>query len=574
MTSSLPTSLSVSCATCGQTLASAQVATRKPIDLHLEAAVVPRLGSLTRRSALRGCIGVAGVAFVSPLLAACGGGAGQMPDASPVGSPAPSLPAMVEQVRFGWGTDVGVPTPFRVSPSGPAGAVLLSLLYDTLTWKDSTGIIPWLATSWEASADGTTYTFRITPDATWHDGRPLTADDIAFSFTYYAQYPYVWMTTEVVASSQATGGDAVRVTLRRPYAPFLEDIAGVVPIVPRHVWESIDDPKAYADAAGMIGSGPFSLAEYDQTAGAYRLRANDAYWRGSPRVREWRQLTIPVETSLQIAQRGEIDIVLSSDASVRDLLANDARLRVHATAPLSVVRLAVNTQRAPLDRKNVRQAIAYALDRVRLAETITRGPAIVGSAGVIPPETPWFNPSLPRYDLDPQRAKELLGGQAYTIGLIADANAREPELLQPMLAAVGITLNVQRVDAATRVQLLDAGDFDLALAQHIGVGGDPDFLRRWYAGEERNAFAKGSIFRNDEFAALAEQEAAALDPEARRELVFRMQALLAEELPTIVLYYRRFYWVYDPRVFTPMETWGGLMNGIPFPNNKLTLIGA
>jgi peptide/nickel transport system substrate-binding protein len=478
----------------------------------------------------------------------------------------------VDLVRFAWGTDVGIPTPFQVSTVGPGGAVLLTLLYDTLSWKDANGIVPWLATEWTTSDEGQKYTFQIVESATWHDGQPLTGDDVAFSFTYYAEHPYRWMTTEVVDSAIVTADSSVQITLKRPYAAFLEEIAGIVPIVPRHVWESVADPTTYEGQDRSVGSGPFILAEHDQTAGAYRLLANDQYWRGRPLARQWQQLTVPNESRIQIVQQGDADISLSHDASVLDLLANDPHLKVFETAPLSIVRLAVNTDRSPLERKEVRQAIAFALDRKLIAETITRGPAIVGSAGVIPPETPWFNPSLPRYDYDPDRARALLGNERFTIDLIADTAAREPDLMQPMLEAVGITLNVQRVDAPTRVQLLSDGDFQLALAQHIGVGGDPDFLRRWYAGEESNAFAKGSIFHDQEFSRIGEEQAVALDPEVRRDLVFRMQEILAEELPTIVLYNRRFYWVYDPATVTPMETWGGLMNGIPFPNNKLTLL--
>ena len=146
--------------------------------------------------------------------------------------------------------------------------------------------------------------------------------------------------------------------------------------------------------------------------------------------------------------------------------------------------------------------------------------------------------------------------------------AREPELMRPMLAAAGITLNVQNVDAATRTQLLTEGNFQMALTSHIGVGGDPDYLRRWYAGEEANTFAQGSIFHNAQYTRLGEQEAATIDPPQRRAIVFQMQEILADELPTIVLYHRRFYWVYDPSVFTPMMTAGGLMNGIPFPEQQ------
>ena len=482
-------------------------------------------------------------------------------------------PVQAALVRFAWVSDAGTPTPFQVSTVGPGGAVLLSLLYDTLTWKDGEGIIPWLAREWAASDDGLAYTFRLVDGATWHDGRPLTAEDVAFSFGYYARHPYTWMTTEAVESAEVVESGTVRVTLKRPYAAFLEEIAGIVPIVPRHVWESVADPIAYAGPDRSIGSGPFALAEHDQTQGAYRLVANEGYWRGRPLVREWRQLTVPAESQVRAVQQGEVDVSFGTDASVREVLSGDARLAVFETAPLSIVRLAINTERAPLDQVEVRRAIAYALDRRRIAETITRAPAIVGGVGVVPPETPWYNPSLPPYEYDPDRARDLLGGRRHTIDLIADAAAREPDLMQPMLEAVGITLRVRRVDAATRGQLLNEGDFQLALTSHIGVGGDPDYLRRWYAGEEANAFARGSIFRNAEYTALGEDQAATPDAERRRAIVFRMQEILAEELPTIALYHRRFYWVYDPSVFTPMATWGGLMNGVPFPNNKLALVG-
>ena len=168
--------------------------------------------------------------------------------------------------------------------------------------------------------------------------------------------------------------------------------------------------------------------------------------------------------------------------------------------------------------------------------------------------------------------KALLGGQQISVDLLADPPAREPDLMAPMLAAVGITLNVKRVDAKTRTELQRSGQFDLALTGHIGVAGDPDFLRRWYSGEETNDFALGTSFSDPEFDRLAKEQAATPDAEKRRPLVFRMQEIMAEKLPTILLFHRRFIWAYDSTKLAPIATWGGLLNGVPFPHNKLAFL--
>lgn len=478
--------------------------------------------------------------------------------------------ATVDLVRLGW-ADVGAPTPFRVSTAGPGGAVLLTLIYDTLTWKDERGIIPWLATEWTTSRDGQTYTFAMTSNARWHDGQLLTAADVAFSFTYYAKHPYRWTSTAVVERATVSGPNQVQIQLTRPYAPFLEEIAGSVPIIPQHVWSKIADPETYQGAGASIGSGPFQLAAYRSADGSYQLHANSNYFRGTVRVKEFQQLNTPSQTQIQAIQQDDLDLALSTDPSVQSVFATDSHIKVFATAPQSIVRLAVNTERTPLDRKEVRQAIAYALDRPQIARVITKDTPVI-SDGVIPPGSPWFDPNVATYEFNPGKSRQLLAGKTYTIELLAGPNNREPELMGPMLKAVGINLTVKRVDGKTRTQLLREGNFQLGLIQHIGIGGDPDFLRRWYSGEESNDYAQGSIFHDPAFDRLATQQAATLDPAARKALVFQMQSILADELPTIVLYDRRFYWVYDSAKLTPMNTWGGVMNGIPFVDNKLIFL--
>ena len=485
---------------------------------------------------------------------------------------APAQPgANTSVVRFAW-PDAGVLTPFRVSTLGPDGLVLLSLIYDTLVWKDDQGPIPWLARSWDVSPDGLDYTLTLASPVQWQDGTPLTVDDVAFSFDYYAQHPFRWQSTGMVDSAMVLAPDQVRLHLKQPFAPFLDEVLTTLPIIPRHIWANVADPEHYDGQDATLGSGPFKLADYRPADAAYRFVANPSYFHGHVAVPEFQQLNVPAQTQVQALQQGQLELVMGTDASIEDAFRDSPRVKVAETAPLSVVRLAINTLRPPLDNRSVRQALAYAIDRAQLAQSVTHDAPIVGSAGLIPPETPWFDPSLPDYPFDPDRARALLAGQTYTLELLADPTYREPELLAPMLAAVGITLDIKRVDAATRTQLLREGNFTLAEVQHLEVGGDPDFLRRWSQGTESNDFAQGWTFHDAEFDELAREQAVASDADARRELVFNMQAILADQLPTLALYYRRFYWAYDSSRFTPMNTSGGLMDGLPFVQNKLAFL--
>jgi peptide/nickel transport system substrate-binding protein len=145
-------------------------------------------------------------------------------------------------------------------------------------------------------------------------------------------------------------------------------------------------------------------------------------------------------------------------------------------------------------------------------------------------------------------------------------------LLQTALRDVGVEPVIRVVDAQTRARLIAEGRFQAALTFHIGAGGDPDYLRRWFDGREANAFGGSVGFAHPEYQRLAAAQTRAIDPSERRRLVAAMQAILAEELPTLPLYYRRFYWLYDSRVFSPVATRGGLMNGIPLIEDKRALV--
>ena len=506
---------------------------------------------------------------------------------NPLVAPGLAQPA-TDLLRLTWWTDVGFPTPFAFSTVGPGGIARLSLIYDTLLWKNENGLIPWLASSWRVTVDGKAYVFTLHPNVSWHDGSPFSARDVKFSFDYYRRHPFKWVDTAVVDSVEARDRRTVVIKLKEPYAPFLEEIASIVPIIPEHIWQFVAQPERLQELSAAVGTGPYRLVDYRPEVGQYRFIANPNYFKGKPLIGEIQYVLTPRERELLAVQNGEVDAASGTTYDVVRTFADHPYLRVLETEPLSVARVIFNMERPPTIIKAFRQAIAYALDRKRIGEIVTRGPAPVGSVGVIPPGDPWFNREVKVYPYDPDRARALLRSLGYVdrdgdgwleaptgerlqIELLTSP-VRDAELIQSMLKEVGIEVKVRAVDPTTRATLAAEGKFQIAFTTHTGTGGDPDYLRTWFTGESANLFARGSALRQPEFLRLAKLQVRTLDPQRRLQMIYRMQDVLAEELPSLPLYYRRFFWVYDSRKFKPIATRGGLMNAIPLIENKVAFL--
>lgn len=491
-------------------------------------------------------------------------------------------------LRLGWWTDAGFPSPFAFSTLGPAGVARLSLLYDTLVWKDEGGVIPWLAEAWRRSADHRTYVFTLHPDIRWHDGRPLTARDVKFTFDYFRRHPFRWVDTSIVESVEVRDRRTAAIRLARPHAPFLENVAGIVPIIPAHIWQDVARPEREQELRVAVGSGPYRLLDYRHGSGLYRFGAFDRYFRGRPHPAEIHYLLIPAERVVLALQSGQVDAGAATTYDVPQVFENHPHLRVLPTEPLSIARLLFNLERPPTSLRAFRQAVAHALDLERIASIVTRGPAPRGSAGVVPPTDPWYAGSAARYPHDPARARALLAAAGYedrngdgwledragerlTVELVSSP-VPDVQLVQQMLRDAGVEVRLRTVDPATRAALAAEGRFQMLFTTHIGSGGDPDYLRTWFTGEEANRFAAGTRMRSPEYLRLARLQLEAPDEASRRRAVERMQVMLSRELPTLPLYYRRFFWIYDSRKIAPVATRGGLMNGLPLFENKLAFL--
>ncbi|MDY0269151.1 ABC transporter substrate-binding protein [Trichloromonas sp.] len=487
--------------------------------------------------------------------------------------------------------DHGPPNPFRHYPRG-SGFVRMSWIFDTLIWKDRDGPVPALAQFWNWNKAKTACTFELHPEARWHDGCPLTADDVAFSIDYYRRHPYVWADVSVVRRVEVRDARRVTLHLAHPYAPFLAEIGGSLPILPRHIWEGVDDPLAFAVPEAFVGSGPYRFRDFDEVRGSYLFEAFADYYQGSPRVK--RLIYLRSTNPLISLANGQADL-----AAIRPEMAEPLRrkgLTVIEERGGWVRKLMINHDKFPCSDRRFRQALAYAVDLGGLIAKSQRGFAVPASPGLLAPGHPFYNPSTPVYAHDPGRARALLAelgyrsdtagvlrreGRALRLELISSSIAvaggsggdRDGLILKEQLEAIGIQVELRVLEQAAADQRLARGAFDLALSGQGGIGGDPKILNEMILPGPGGAFNSARFGKNPELVALLDEQLQAVDEDKRRALVFRIQELLAEELPTLPLYYPANLSAYRPeKGIDWYYSKSGLGKGVPIPQNKQALL--
>ena len=504
-------------------------------------------------------------------------------------SPEPEID-FVDTLRLPGGTDWGFPAPYGFN-RGP-GYVRASLIFDTLLWRDSQGTIPWLASEWSASDDGLTWTFKLREDIRWHDGNPLTADDVVFSIDYYLEHGTPWFMSQVneIEKAEALSLHQVAITLKRPFAPFIQTIAEGMFILPKHIWESVDNPRAFRDNDATIGSGAYRLTDYSQAEGTYRFVANPDFFLGIPYVHQIE--FVPVSDELLALKNNQI-AAFDKFGGV-----NDEMLQPFEQSPYQIKKAGgewgtfmyfnLTQEDSPVQNAKIRQAIAYSIDRDEIVQRILLGFGQPGSAGFLPPSNPFFKPDLPGYSLNLEEAKSLLIEAGYSgnedDGWI-DAQGRElsltltfsnttsprlVEFIANSLNQIGIPLDLKGMDQASLDAAASEGRYEILLVGFGGLGGDPDLLSRTFASfSQMQGFSRALGYANPDFDALARQQIGQFQAAERASLIDQMQALLADDLPVLALYYTDRVVVFNAEVF---DNWyftpGGYGGGIPMPFNK------
>jgi len=458
---------------------------------------------------------------------------------------------------------------------------LYELVFDTPIAVASSGeFVPELASEWSSSDDGLTWTMTIIDGATFHDGEPLTAEDVAFSIQLYKDtedFPFLPSYASSFETIEATDATTVTLTTAEPLGNFEANMAFIY-VLPKHIWEAEADAVAFENAE-MIGSGAFKLVEAVQNE-SVELAANTEYWATPPNIDGVTfQKFDNADARITALTTGDIDAITEFPATAVSALQNTENVEVHIADVAAggslrdIILNVVADEDCPaeggvcsghpaLKDLAVRQALAHATDKQQIIDVATLGTAAPGLSMVPPGLGDYFASDIEDYAFDVDAANALLDDAGYEDadgdgvrdclpdqdcdnGLTfrfnyaddIDTAPREAELLQGMWEQIGVAIEIQGLDADTLTSVCcPAFDYDIML---WGWGSDPDpaFLLGVALCTEIDSGFSESGYCDPEFDALYDQQAIELDHDARVDQIHQMQQMLIDDVPYIIPYY-------------------------------------
>lgn len=418
---------------------------------------------------------------------------------------------------------------------------------------------PALATHWEVSEQGTVWTFHLRPGVRFHDGTPLDAEAVVFSFERQRDpfHPYhrpdfdYWENSykKIIEKIEAIGPLTVRITIERPYAPFLASLAmfPVSIVSPTAVQRLGDD-----FSRNPIGTGPFRFASW-VPGDRIVLERNEDYWGEPPRLERLVFRTIPDARQRLVAlEGGAIDVAYALLPEELQFVELHPELRLARVAGQNVAYLAMNTQHPPLDDVNVRRAVNHAVNKIPIVKLVYQGLGVPAS-GPLPPTIWSWRGDVVDYPYDRGRARRLLDEAAAAGRFVPGRKLRfyvprtprtylpDPErvarVIQRNLAEVGIDTELVVQDFARHLADVQSGRHDLCLLGWAGDNGDPDnflFLldrSNTVPGQARNV----AFYQNAELHGLLVYARETLDRAERERLYLRAQEIVAADAPWVPL---------------------------------------
>ncbi len=406
-------------------------------------------------------------------------------------------------------------------------------------------IVPDLAERWEIQGNRR-YTFYLKEKVFFHDGSPLTSDDIRYTYESILNpetaSPHR-KAYEVIERIETPDAATVRFILKENYAPFLGTLTRG--IVPKRLVER--DPQGFS--AHLTGSGPFSFVSY-QMDHAVELRANPRYFEGSPSIGRLLFRIIPDEsTRLLELEKGNIDLLQNAtppDALPR--LQKNRKLKILQAPSTTYSYLGFNLSDPILKKKAVREAIAHAIDKEAIAKYIFRN--LAAPANGLFTDRHWAFATTQRYSYDPKRAAQLLDqaqlpyrdaleGRFHLTYKTSqnELGRRVAEVIQAHLSRVGILVTIRSFEWGTFYADVKSGNFQLFSLSWVGVH-DPDIYTDLFHSQSVPPNGSNRVrYQNRRIDALLDRGRILLDRNERTIVYREVQEILARELPYISLWH-------------------------------------
>jgi len=418
--------------------------------------------------------------------------------------------------------------------------------------------VPDLATSWEVSEDGRTFTFHLAPNAEFHDGVPVTSEDVRFTFEE--------LLLKFHSRTRASIGDKLRQILTpdahtvvfefsRPYAAFLQlvDVTNA-PVMPKHLYENTD-PLTNPYNVKPVGSGAFRFQEWAKGDHITLVRNEKYFKTGKPYLDRVVYKVMPSSATAAIAfENGEADYFLNPmplDIERLSKMSNVVVTDKGREGFAGVETVVLNLNRAPLSDVRVRQAMAYAIDKNYIVEKIAFGKGTVAT-GPISSLLKWaHNPNVFKYERNLPLANQMLNEADYKRDgegvrfhlkyVYAPSYAKVVEVVRDQLREVGIIVDLEQMEFSAAVdRVYIKKDFDLGFASFEN-GPDPDIgVKRTVVSQNIGEipFSNGASYRNPRVDELFELAASETDKEKRAAYYFEAQEILARDVP--------YLWLYEP----------------------------
>lgn len=442
-----------------------------------------------------------------------------------------------------------------------------------------------LAKEIKISDDNLGVTFLLQDNVKFHNGKPLTATDVKYTLDslfqangYKAGSFYDTVADETdpekkktIRTAHITGMEipdskTLVIKVARPALvnQLLSNLV-TIPIIPEG---TIEQQKT-----APLGTGAFKFVKFDQVNNLVELEAYPEYWEGAPKIQKLNVRTVTDANSLQAEfQSGRVDIAPNPSnfsADTYNSLKQNPNLQVVQTEGSNVRYIGFNVQNKPISDVNLRQAIAYAIDREKIINDLLSGQAKVAHS--ILPESSWaFSPGT-KYTFDPAKAKQLLQQSGYKGEIIKfkvaagnTAISQYAQVIQNSLKEVGINAEIETLENNTLLEQLAKGQFEMNTSQWVGGNQDPIFLRDLFASNETPEKKKNgrnrSRYTNPDFDKIVQEAVDTVDKARALELYTKAQEIVSRDLPLFPLWYPSNMVVASKRIgnikINPSGDWG------------------